>query len=101
MEYRPGASNPADYASKDPVGDPEAHSYEVESEEHVSFVARNAVLRAINVSEIESATAKDLIIQAVMSAIKSGCWHEPPPDVSLSELSRYELVKELTRTLSC
>lgn len=94
VEYRPGASNPADYASRHPVGDPEAHSYEVESEEHVSFVARNAVPKAITLSEVESATAKDPILQAVMSAIKSGCWHKPLPDVSLSELSRYELVKE-------
>ena len=29
-----------------------------------------------------------------MSAVKSGCWHKVPPDVSLSELLRYEQVKE-------
>ena len=94
VEYRPGASNPADYASRHPVGDPESHSYDVESEEHISFVARNAVPKAVTLSEIESATAKDPMLQAVMSAVKSGCWHKAPPDVSLSELSRYEQVKE-------
>ena len=52
VEYRTGASNPADYASTHPDGDPEAHSYEVDSEEHVSFVARNAVPKAITLSEI-------------------------------------------------
>ena len=94
VEYRPGASNPADYASRHPVGDPESHSYDVESEEHISFVARNAVPKAVTLSEIESGTAKDPVLQAVMSAVKSGCWHKAPPDVSLSELSRYEQVKE-------
>lgn len=81
VEYRLGASNPADYASRHPVGDTEAHSYEADSEEHVSFVARSAVPKAITLSEIESAIAKDPILQAVLSAIKSGCWHKPPPDV--------------------
>ena len=45
-------------------------------------------------SEIESATAKDPVLEAVMSAVKSGCWNKAPSDVSLSELSRYEQVKE-------
>lgn len=47
VEYYPGASNPADYTSRHPIGDPEFHNYEVESEEHISFVASNAVLKAI------------------------------------------------------
>lgn len=94
VEYRPGSSNPADYASRHPVGDPESQNYEVESEEHILFVAKNAVPKAITLPEIESATAKDLTLQAVMSAVKSGCWHKAPPNVSLSELSRYEQVKE-------
>ena len=94
VEYCPGASNPAYYASRHPVADLESHNYEIESEEHISFVARNAVPKAITLSEIESAIAKDMTLQAVMSAVKSGCWHKAPPDVSLSELSRYEQVKE-------
>ena len=94
VEYRPGASNPADYASRHPIGDPEAQNYESESEEHVSFVAKNAVPKAITLPEIESATAKDPTLQAVMSAVKSGCWYKAPPNESLSELSRYERVKE-------
>ena len=63
------------------MGDPESHSYDVESEEHISFVARNAVPKAVTLSEIESATAKDPMLQAAMSAVKSGCWHKAPPDV--------------------
>ena len=68
VEYRPGSSNPADYASRHPVGDPESHSYDVESDEHISFVARNAVPKAETLSEIESATAKDPMLQAAMLA---------------------------------
>ena len=87
-------TQPTSYASRHPVGDPESHSYDVESEEHISFVTRNGVPKAVTSSEIESATAKDPMLQAVISPIKSGCWHKAPPDVSLSELSRYEQVKE-------
>ena len=65
------------------MGDPESHSYDVESGEHISFVARNAV----------SIATKDPMLQDVMSAVKSGCWHKAPPDVS-SKLSRFEQVKE-------
>ena len=94
VEYRPSASNPADYASRHPVGDPESHSYDVESEEHISFVARNATPKAVTSFEIESATAKDSMLRAAMSAVKSGYWYKASPPISLSELSRYEQVKE-------
>ena len=45
-------------------------------------------------SEVESATATDPVLQAVISAMKSGCCHKVPPGVSLSELSRYKQVKD-------
>ena len=50
--------------------------------------------KAVTLSEIESAVANDPTLQAVMSAVMSGCWHKAPPNISLSELSRYEKVKE-------
>ena len=50
MECHPGTSNPADYASRNPVGDPESHSYDIESEKHISFVARNAVPKEVTLS---------------------------------------------------
>ena len=34
------------------------------------------------------------MLQVAVSAAKSGCWHKAPPDVSLTQLSRYEQVKE-------
>ena len=76
------------------MGDPESQKYEDEAEEHIAFVAKNAVPKAITLSEIESAVANDPTLQAVMSAVMSGCWHKAPPNVSLSELSHYEKVKE-------
>ena len=94
VEYRPGASNPADYASRHPIGDSESKEYEAEAEEHVAFVAKNAVPKAIMLAEIENAVAKDTTLQAVISAVKSGIWHKAPETVSLSELSRYGKIKE-------
>ncbi|CAB3984968.1 Hypothetical predicted protein [Paramuricea clavata] len=94
VEYRPGISNPADYSSRHPMGDPESQKYEDEAEEHIAFVAKNAVPKAVTLSEIESVVANDPTLQVVMSAVMSGCWHKAPPNVSLSELSRYEKVKE-------
>ena len=94
VEYKPGQSNPADYASRHPVGDPESQAFESEAEEHVQFVAKHAVPKAINLADIEQATMSDPTLQAVISAVKSGGWHKAPSQVSLSELSRYEKVKE-------
>ena len=91
VEYHPDASNLADYASRHPVEDLESHNFEVESEEHISFIARNAVRKAAT-SEVESATAEGPVLQAVISVMKSGCWHNAPCGVSPSELSRFEQV---------
>ena len=91
--YRSGASNPADYASRHPIGDTESKEYEAEAEEHVTFVAKNAMPKAIRLAEMENAVAKDKTLQAVISAVKSGIWHKAPDTVSLSELSRYGKIK--------
>ena len=65
---------------------------------NTSLVVRNAVPKTITLSEIESAIAKDATFQAVMSAVKSGCW-DKAPDVPPSELSRYKQGKgQLTFT---
>ena len=59
------------------MGDLESHNYEIESEDHISFITRNAVPKAVTLSEVESATAMDPLLQAVISAMKSGCWCNP------------------------
>mgnify|MGYP006896306151 FL=1 len=65
FERHPVASKPADYVSRHPVEDPESHRCDVEWEEHISFVARNAIPKAVTLSEIESVAAKDSMLQAV------------------------------------
>ena len=77
VEYLPGGENPADYPSRHPIGDPLSQRYEDE--------AKNAVPKAVTLSEIESTVANDAMIQAVMLAVKSGSLHKAPPNVSLSE----------------
>ncbi|XP_015766170.1 PREDICTED: uncharacterized protein LOC107344996 [Acropora digitifera] len=69
-------------------------TYDVQSEEHNSFVARNATPKEVTLFEIESATAKDSMLRAAMSAVKSGYWYKASPPISLPEQSRYEQVKE-------
>ena len=88
MEYRSSASNPADYASRHPVGDLKSHSCYMESE-NTFHCCKECCTERVTLCEIESATARDPMLQAVMSAVKSA-----PPDVSLTQLSRYEQVKE-------
>ena len=59
------------------MGDSESHSYDVESEEHISFAARNAVPKAVALSE-ESGTATDPMLQSLMSVVKSGAGTKQP-----------------------
>ena len=66
MEGETNMNNQADYESRHPVGDLESYSSDVESAEHIPFVARNSVPKAGTLSEIESVTAKDSMLQSVM-----------------------------------
>ena len=91
--YHSSASNPADYASRHPIGDTESKEYEAEAEEHVTFVAKNAIPKAITLAKMENAVAKDKTLQTVISAVKLGIWHKAPDTVSLSKLSQYGKIK--------
>ena len=44
----------------------------------------------MTLNEVEIATSNDRVLQAVMLCMVSGRWHQPPSDVSLAELSRYD-----------
>ena len=101
VTYQPGKSNPADYASRHPVDVATVDEYDetAETEHYVAYIARKAVPKAMTLKEVELATSQDRVLQAVMACIMSGRWHQPPSNVSLAELSRYENVKnELTCT---
>ena len=66
---------------------------------HIAYILQNAVPKAMTLEEIEKATVQDELIQATMSALKTGKWHNPPTGVSLAEMRRMEIIKdELTCT---
>ena len=97
VEYQPGKTNPADYASRNPSINNEGDETNTDVDAYVSYLVKNAVPKAMLLSEIKSATESDLLMKAVISCLQTGRWHIPPPGVSLTELSRYENVKsELT-----
>jgi hypothetical protein len=98
VEYQPGHSNPADYASRHPTSAPSQATVDSgRSEQYVAYVTENAIPKAMTLDEIQEATAHDKLIQAAMLALKSRQWHKPPPGVSLAELSRLKNVEsELT-----
>ncbi len=99
VEYQPGKNNPADYSSRHPIETPEERNLDEgeDADNYVAFIATNAVPKAMSLEEINLATASDPLLQAVTSSLKSGKWYKPPSGVSLSELSRFEIIKsELT-----
>jgi len=95
LEYQPGPSNPADYASRHPISCPNPKDIDIsEADQYVAYIMQNAIPKAMTLAEVESATARDPLLQSVMSSLKSQQWHQPSADVSLAELSRFELVKD-------
>ena len=61
--YQPGQTNPVDYASRHPVDVATADERDdtSETEHHVTFIARNAVPKAMTLNEVEIATANDRV----------------------------------------
>ncbi len=45
------------------------------TEEHVNFVARNSVPKAMTLKEVEAATNQDKTLKGVRAAIKFNQWH--------------------------
>lgn len=100
--YEPGLANPADYPSRHPINDPsdtDSASDVERTEGYVSYIVTNAIPKAMTLQEVETATEKDPILQAVKTAVKTDQWYNPPENVSVADLSRYMQVKdELTVT---
>jgi transposase InsO family protein len=95
VEYQPGPSNPADYASRHPTRSPTSEDNDIEdADQYVSYITHNAIPKAMTLAEVETATANDPLLQAVMSCLRSGQWHQPPSGISCAELSRFELIKD-------
>ena len=94
VEYKPGPDNPADYTSRHPMSSESSDESFTTEDEYVSYVIKNAVPKAMTLTEVENATRQDSVLQAVMLSLKSGIWSKPTHNVSTSELSRFEKVKD-------
>ena len=73
VKYRPGHLNAADILSRSPSKDCETDT-DAETEEYVYYVANNACPRAMNLDEIESASARDDILKQVRNCIEKNNW---------------------------
>ena len=94
VRYEPGKANPADYSSRHPVS---TSSRTSEITDHVAFVVKNAVPKAMTLEEVENATEEDPILKTVKSCIQSGNWYNYPPDVSKADILLFEKIRyELT-----
>ena len=75
IKYRPGADNPVDYMSRQPVNENKTIGSKL-AEEYVNFVADEAVMKAMDIDEVKSETCKDSTLQKAISYVRSGSWYE-------------------------
>ena len=77
IEYRPGHDNPADYMSRHPTKQNILSSREEKiAEDYVNFISQTSLPKAVTIEEVQSATTEDSTLQAVISMIQTGRWHE-------------------------
>ena len=70
IQYRAGHDNPADYMSRHPVKICQSSSREEKiAEEYVTYLAMNAIPKAMTLAEISTATKSDCTLQAVISSL--------------------------------
>lgn len=46
------------------------------AEDYVNFISQTSLPKAVTVEEVQSATTEDSTLQAVISIIQTGRWHE-------------------------
>ena len=78
VKYRPGPTNPSDYLSRHPL--PEYHSINKSTkpnlaDQHVHFVAQNAVPVALSTEQLCKATKQDSTLQALIELLQNNTWH--------------------------
>lgn len=71
--YKAGISNPADFLSRHPV--PTKHFCPNVAEEYEHFVTDSAILTALTIKEINSATEEDKRLRGLRVTIQTGCWN--------------------------
>ena len=91
VEYRPGATNPADFLSRHPAAETIGH-LSTKTESHVTFHIKAATSTAITLDDVRDATNSDATLKAVMNALETNDWGkhglETYQSIS-SELSTY------------
>ena len=105
VTFRSGEGNPADYLSRHPVsGMPHKRSA---AEEYVTFVAGNAIPKAMTLQEVQEATNQDSTLKSLKSLLHSGKWSSlktpdwVSKDADIVELRAYSKIRqELTVTAS-
>ena len=94
LQYSPGATNPADMLSRLPLPNT-VHRGRNIAEEYVHYIARNAVPKAMSLTQLQQATSQDPVLQQVHQSVVSGNW------TKTKETHPYFCVKdELTATES-
>ncbi|CAB3996621.1 Hypothetical predicted protein [Paramuricea clavata] len=102
IRYQPGTENPSDYLSRHPLRDVTPNSrQEKVAEEFVNFLAETSMLKAINLTDLRSATRHDATLQAIMKAVQTGKWHETSKDarINISDFQSFEKVRNELCTL--
>ena len=76
IRYQKGKDNPADYLSRHPPDDSTMISaQEKAAEEHINFIAKHAVPKAMTQQEIMEATDNDATLCAVRDLVRSNRWY--------------------------
>ena len=79
LKYRPGSDNPADFLSRQPVGNADDKSSREAkvAEEYVNFLVNHSVPKAVTLQQVADATKEDQTLQAVIHSLKTELWHMP------------------------
>ena len=100
VKYRPGSTNPSDYLSRHPVVKMKSDEQSL-SDNHVRFVAQNAVPIAMNIETIRKAVQQDPTQQKLIEILQQNTWNSSTNDqnIDIDELRAYEKVRnELSLT---
>ena len=94
VTYSPGKGNPADYMSRHPHHTNSSRENEQQTERYLNFLISTRTPQALTPDIIKRETAKDRILQRVITAINTSNWNHPnESSYSLSTRRHQVLVK--------
>ena len=98
-----GSQNPSDYLSRHVTHGEERRTSL--AEEYVHFLAANAVPKAMNLNEIQSATRQDKTLQCVSWLIRNQRWHKiddlPTEHQDAGKAKLHEIIQESKGQTNC